>query len=183
MVFLRPSAVPGEDEEFSPDELAIPEKFRVLGLAVHRGLECRMRGKTFHPEEFLDRLMERSHPDRPWVEETLRKDLETMKWADLLGRTAGAEVKTETPVLDCITGEDELVRIVTGVVDLLAVFPDRVEFYDYKTTRIGRGEEKDKIGAFRPQMNLYAKALSDIFSRPVSGYLVFTATGAVIRVI
>ena len=176
-VFLRPSRSPGEEGETAP------EKYRVLGLAVHRAMECIIEGKAFGTEEFLDRVMEKGHPDRTWVAETVRRDLETMRRVDLPSRVAKAEIKTEAAVLDILPGKGEDDRIVTGVVDLLAVFKDRIEFYDYKTARVAPGGEKKKIGAFESQMRLYARALSDIFERPVSGFLVFTATGAIVPVI
>ncbi len=185
-VFLRPSAADKDEEE--PDrpglaETMIPEKFRALGLAVHKAMELKCCGGDFSPAPFLDRLMERSHPDRSWVEEELAKDLRAMEESNFTARVEGAELKTEVSVLNYLSGDGGADRIVTGVVDLLAIYPDRVDFYDYKTTRLKPGGEPREVKKYRPQMELYLDALREIFPKQVTGYLVFTSTGKVVKLV
>ena len=182
-VFIRPSAAGEEDTEgvFREGDIGLPDKYRVLGLAIHRAMECRTAGKTFSIKKFLDGFMEKSHPHRAWVEEELEKDMKRMEKAKMPARLEGAELKTEVPVLDLLSPPQAPARIVTGVIDLLAVFHDRVEFYDYKSRRVAEGKEREAATRYHSQMGLYAKTLSDIYSLPVTGYLVFTATGKIIK--
>ncbi len=182
VIMVRPSDPEGEEGEGAADDSSlIPERYRVLGTAVHRMMEEWCRGKKEDLNRILDRLLESRHPDRPWVEKALAHDRERMEEIRFFERFRGARLQPEVPILDYIKKEGQADRIVTGIIDLLAVFPDRVEFYDYKTSRIDPGRERTQAERYRRQMVLYRDALSDIFSLPVRGRLVFTATGGLVE--
>ncbi|MCX6348478.1 MAG: PD-(D/E)XK nuclease family protein [Candidatus Aureabacteria bacterium] len=185
IVLVRPSAAredePSEVREEEPPE--IPEKKRSLGIAVHRALEERAGGRSFSPGGFLDWLMGPAHPDRGWVEKELLGDLARLEKSDFFARVRGAKITTEVPLLrrDSIPGEGE--RLIRGAVDLLAVYPGRIEFYDYKTARLTRERVERETARYLPQMELYSEVLGEIFGLPVTGYLVFTALGKIVRAV
>ena len=182
-VLVRPSDAERKEGE-GPEEgsLLIPERYRVLGIAVHRMLEGRGRGEEEDPEVILNRLMEGRHPDRAWVEKEARRDRRRMEEVGFFEELRGGRLRPEVPILDYVRREGEPDRIVTGIIDLLVIFPGRVEFYDYKTRRIKAGEERAAAERYLRQMALYRDALGDIFSLPVKGYLVSTATGGRVEI-
>ncbi len=185
IVLVRPSEA-AEEEKAAEEEAEapeIPEKKRSLGIAVHRALEERAAGRPFRAGRFLDWLMGPAHPDRGWVLGELEADLDRLEACGFFDRFSGAEVRAEVPILkrEPLAGGGE--RLIRGAVDLIAVRPDRVEFYDYKTARVSAGRVPDQIDRYRPQMILYAGVLSEIFSLPVTGYLVFTALGEVVETV
>jgi len=63
--------------------------------------------------------------------------------------------------------EDELV-VVQGVADLVVVLPEEIWLVDFKTDDIRQSGLPDKIKAYAPQLNLYARALEKIYARPVT---------------
>lgn len=182
-VLFRPAA--GEDryrDYDSPADESGLAKHLTLGSALHLALEGWVRGKEPDPAGILDAFLEKSRPDREWVEEEMKKDLEVMASSNFLARFAGAKkLRAELPVLDLIAGRDGG-ELVSGVIDLAAVFPDRVEIYDYKTNRVRPGGEKRHLSKYRAQMKAYAAAAARIFKLPISAYLVFTATGKVVEI-
>jgi ATP-dependent helicase/nuclease subunit A len=58
--------------------------------------------------------------------------------------------------------------VVQGVMDLVAVLPGEIWLLDFKTDHFPVGDLKEKIGAYRPQLDLYALALERIHRRPVT---------------
>lgn len=62
---------------------------------------------------------------------------------------------------DAAGAEDEQV-LVQGIADLVLVFPDHLELLDYKTDR--RKSEADFLRAYRPQLELYARAIDKRFA-------------------
>ena len=183
-IFVRPAdAGRQEKKDSDPIPQGAPdlEKYRALGLAVHRALEAEMGGRPFCWDSFLDGVLGRRHPDRHWVEKELSADLKKMAALNLPVRLAGAEIKTEVPVLARMEEEKGLSRIITGTIDLLAVFPGRVEFYDYKTARRGEEPAGETGNNYRKQMKLYRHVLNDIYNLPVEGKLILTVTGKIIE--
>jgi ATP-dependent helicase/nuclease subunit A len=76
--------------------------------------------------------------------------------------------------LEAITGvksapglEDEFV-VVQGVADLAVLLSGEIWLVDFKTDAIRRDELPDKVKAYAPQLKLYARALEQIYSRPVT---------------
>jgi ATP-dependent helicase/nuclease subunit A len=64
-------------------------------------------------------------------------------------------------------GADEFV-IVQGVIDLAAILPEEIWLLDFKTDHFPAAELNEKIRHYRPQIELYAAALSRIHRRPVT---------------
>jgi ATP-dependent helicase/nuclease subunit A len=185
LALVRPSDLAEEDhpDEKEEDPPEIPEKKRSLGIAVHRALEETLAGRPFSAERFLDWLMGAGHPDRGWVEEELSGDRRRLEAGGYFDRFRGARVRTEVTILrrESLDGGGE--RLIRGAVDLIASYPDRIDFYDYKTARISSGRVAAETARYRPQMELYAEALRVICGLPVTGYLVFTALGEVVRMV
>jgi len=64
-------------------------------------------------------------------------------------------------------GADEFV-VVQGVVDLAAILPGEIWLLDFKTDHFPAGELNEKIKLYRPQIELYAAALSHVYKRPAT---------------
>jgi ATP-dependent helicase/nuclease subunit A len=58
--------------------------------------------------------------------------------------------------------------VVQGVMDLAAILPGEIWLLDFKTDHFPAGDLEEKIGAYRPQLALYALALERIHRRPVT---------------
>jgi ATP-dependent helicase/nuclease subunit A len=97
-------------------------------------------------------------------------------------RKHAANVKRELPFtakfspkeLDEILGmksqpglENEFV-VVQGVADLVVLLPKEIWLVDFKTDEVRANELADKAKIYEPQLRLYARALSKIYSRPVT---------------
>ncbi len=63
--------------------------------------------------------------------------------------------------------QDEFV-IVQGVADLVVLMPGEIWLLDFKTDALKREEVAARALLYEPQMKLYARALSDIYGRPVT---------------
>lgn len=73
--------------------------------------------------------------------------------------------------------------VVQGVVDLAVVLPDQVWILDYKTDRVDAAGLEHKTAVYRPQLSLYAHALSRIYGRPVTQrWLHFLTPGLTVTV-
>jgi ATP-dependent helicase/nuclease subunit A len=64
-------------------------------------------------------------------------------------------------------GADEFI-VVQGVIDLAAILPDEIWLLDFKTDHFPAAELSEKINHYRPQLQLYAAAISRIHRRPVT---------------
>ncbi len=58
--------------------------------------------------------------------------------------------------------------VVQGVIDLAAVLPGEIWLLDFKTDHFPASELAEKIRVYRPQLELYAEAISRIYRRPVA---------------
>lgn len=68
--------------------------------------------------------------------------------------------------------------VIQGVADLAAILPEAIWLVDFKTDQLTAAELPAKIAAYRPQLQLYALALSRIYRRPVSeAWLHFLSVG------
>jgi ATP-dependent helicase/nuclease subunit A len=77
----------------------------------------------------------------------------------------------ETP----LTGE---FIVVQGVIDLCAILPEDIWLLDFKTDHGTREALEQKTREYRPQLELYAQALSRIYRKPVTRiWLYFLSTG------
>jgi len=82
-------------------------------------------------------------------------------------RLAAAELVRLGATKFANAGADELV-VVQGVIDLAVILPDEIWLLDFKTDRFPAAELSEKIRHYRPQIDLYAAALSRIHRRPVA---------------
>jgi ATP-dependent helicase/nuclease subunit A len=101
----------------------------------------------------------RRHPSRVQRELpfTARFDLEELESLGFLG--------TENLDLhDPLHGEW---MVVQGVVDLAVILPTELWILDFKTDRVTSCTLPRKVEAYRPQLQLYARALARIYRRPV----------------
>jgi ATP-dependent helicase/nuclease subunit A len=58
--------------------------------------------------------------------------------------------------------------VVQGVIDLAAILSEEIWLLDFKTDHFPAQELNDKIGLYRPQIELYSAAMSRIHLRPVT---------------
>jgi ATP-dependent helicase/nuclease subunit A len=69
--------------------------------------------------------------------------------------------------------EDEFV-VLQGVVDLAVLLPEEIWLLDFKTDKVEDGHLAEKMAYYAPQLKLYARALEEIYRRPVTAcYLHF----------
>jgi ATP-dependent helicase/nuclease subunit A len=62
--------------------------------------------------------------------------------------------------------ENEFI-VVQGIVDLAVLAPGEIWLVDFKTDDVRRADLPEKIKMYSPQLKLYARALENIYSRPV----------------
>ena len=58
--------------------------------------------------------------------------------------------------------------VVQGVIDLAAILPEEIWLLDFKTDHFPARELNEKIRLYRPQIELYAAAISRIHRKPVT---------------
>jgi ATP-dependent helicase/nuclease subunit A len=77
---------------------------------------------------------------------------------------------------------DEFV-VVQGVVDLAVILREEIWLVDFKTDAVKSNELRDKARLYEPQLKLYARALSEIYRRPVSeAWLYFLSVGQAVEI-
>ncbi|HSY09567.1 MAG TPA: 3'-5' exonuclease, partial [Candidatus Dormibacteraeota bacterium] len=96
------------------------------------------------------------------------------KQAANVKRELAFTVKFSPQELSEITGmkseaglEDEFI-VVQGVADLVVLLPDEIWLVDFKTDEVRADELAGKTKLYATQLKLYARALSKIYSRPVT---------------
>ncbi|MBI3417639.1 MAG: PD-(D/E)XK nuclease family protein, partial [Verrucomicrobia bacterium] len=73
--------------------------------------------------------------------------------------------------------------VVQGVVDLAVILPEEIWLLDFKTDRVTGRTVEEKIELYRPQLLLYALALTQIYRRPVRRtWLHFLALGKTVAI-
>ena len=104
-----------------------------------------------------------SKPGREWLEKLpdLRRELAFTARLDAaeLGHLGADQFSG--------AGAGEFV-VVQGVIDLAAILPKEIWLLDFKTDHFPARELEGKIKMYRPQIELYAAALSRIHQRPVT---------------
>lgn len=78
---------------------------------------------------------------------------------NVLNSLSGAELLSE---IECALPIPEHSISLNGIIDLLAVFPDRIEVHDYKTDKSKKFEDQYMI-----QLSVYAHAAAGHYQRPV----------------
>jgi ATP-dependent helicase/nuclease subunit A len=71
--------------------------------------------------------------------------------------------------------------LIQGRVDCLFTDGDSRVVIDWKTDRVGAGEERSHAERYRTQMRIYAEAARRLWGAPVEAYLVFLWTGESVR--
>jgi ATP-dependent helicase/nuclease subunit A len=90
-----------------------------------------------------------------------------------------AELSGETPAQELA---NEFV-IIQGVVDLAVLLPKEIWLVDFKTDAVKAHELPDKARLYESQLKLYARALSEIYRRPVSeAWLYFLSVGEAVEI-
>jgi ATP-dependent helicase/nuclease subunit A len=90
--------------------------------------------------------------------------------AELVGEPAARELTNEF-------------LVVQGAVDLAVVLPERVWLVDFKTDVVKADGLEDKARFYEAQLKLYARALTEIYRRPVSeAWLYFLHAGESVEV-
>ena len=83
---------------------------------------------------------------------------------------------TTADLYDGVSRDEEL--LLQGVADCAFDTPGGLVIVDFKTDHIRPGEEADRAGHYRGQLDAYAAALSRVLERPVTEkILYFFATG------
>jgi ATP-dependent helicase/nuclease subunit A len=96
--------------------------------------------------------------------------LSAIEVAELIGEPAAQELANEFIV-------------VQGVVDLAVVLPQEMWLVDFKTDALKADELADKMRFYEPQLKLYARALSEIYRRPVTeAWLYFLGPGKAVEI-
>jgi len=119
------------------------------GIKVHEAAELLASGKR--PKEHLDEIPE------------IERILDSLKGADIL-----TETECTLPVGDVM---------IRGVIDLIAVFPDRAEVHDYKTDA-----DESNIEKYRIQVSIYAAVVSSYLGRRTEGFVDFVSLGTMRKV-
>ena len=90
------------------------------------------------------------------------------------------QFQNETPMEN--TMDDDFL-LVQGVADLVVLAPEEIWLVDFKTDRLEEAELKARVAHYRPQVELYALALSRIYRRPVTkAWLHFLGLSRSVRV-
>jgi len=94
----------------------------------------------------------------------------------------GGRGLSEVPIIHRRQGrtQDGVEERLTGVIDRLVVWPDRVEIVDYKTNRFGGDPElrRNLVEHYRPQLASYAEAVACLYpGRQIRTWLLFTEPG------
>ena len=141
----------GEGQEAGEGRDEFPSKGIQYGNDVHADAESMFKGIPL-----TRRLPEHAE---------IKKVLDATADADL----RYAEMECGLP----LNGLDVTLR---GTIDLLAVYPDRIDVYDYKTDETDRFEEE-----YRLQLSVYAHAASGYYGgRPARCHIAYVSLGAVV---
>jgi ATP-dependent helicase/nuclease subunit A len=77
---------------------------------------------------------------------------------------------------------DEFV-VVQGVIDLARIAPKEIWLLDFKTDQVNERKLNEKVAAYRPQLDFYARALEAIYRRPVTRrWLHFLSAGKTVAI-
>ncbi|MGI5964626.1 MAG: UvrD-helicase domain-containing protein [Candidatus Methanomethylophilaceae archaeon] len=139
----------GNAPEEGADELS--GKGMEYGTKIHSIAEAMAIG--IEPKEDL--------PEIP----VIREILESVKDADL--------VLSE---VQCILPLDGINVTLRGIIDLLALYPDRAVVRDYKTD-----VSEDNLDAYKLQLSVYAHAVSGFYSRPVTCTIDYVSLGKTVE--
>jgi len=158
-----------------------------IGRAHHAFLQLVSLNQTGSVEQLKSEMRRLEQEQALAAEEVALIDINALAtfWSSDLGeriRLQAPYVQRELPFttrfspqeLALITGEpaephlrDEFV-IVQGVADLVVIAPENIWLVDFKTDALEASEVPARAALYEPQMKFYARALAQIYSRPVT---------------
>ena len=95
-----------------------------------------------------------------------RDDLEYVK--KIIDESKDADIRSaEVP---CILPVPDTDVILLGSIDMIALYPDRVEIHDWKTDAL-----KDKIDEYKIQLSVYAHSAEGFYKKPVKCFVHYTS--------
>jgi len=167
------------------------------GILAHRALQ-HLNWQTAINESGIALELDRLVADGILNGELLRElDADSLAWfaatplADAV-RSLGESYRREFPFIsseppsrfdDAATGQPGDSVLVRGIVDGVLPFEDRVELIDFKTDAISIGELASRAESYRPQMELYARAVSRLWKKPVKcAWLVFLSVRQIVTI-
>lgn len=194
---LPDEEIPEIHGEILPEEdIPVPEFLKetkelqptARGTIVHKVMELLPYGQIETKKDLFDSLkaLEETYPEMKkvsgkWLykgaesflfcregEEIRRADREKRLYREL-PFTVGLPVSMIDPNA---SGEDMVV--VQGIIDACGLFDDGIWLLDYKTDRIGEGEESLLLDRYRNQMLYYKAALEQITEKKVSQIYIYS---------
>ena len=158
------------------------------GTAYHRVMECLdyTRVKTYQEIDRQIQTLVESHKMLPEEGECIRiKDILAFAGSELgrrmqraaqdkkLHREQPFVMKVDMKNLDASWNGDETV-LVQGIIDAYFIEGEEIVLVDYKTDRIGQGEESKLIERYRTQLEDYALALEQMLHKKVKQKYIYS---------
>lgn len=170
---------------------------REFGTAMHRILEL-LDVRLWSEQGFQAAIEKVKHAGRLSEGEWALVDLDALAWFATTALAAqllipSAQFYRELPFISLeppglfdpsavdLPSEDRI--LVRGVIDLLIDDPRGLHIVDYKTDRLPQDQLAERVRLYAPQLQLYARAASRIWRRPVRACsLVFLSAREVVEV-
>lgn len=138
--------------------------YQLAGEACGKGMEY---GTQVH---LLAHRMQLMMPLQDWE---MEKYPETVYIRKVLDRVSDAGLESEIECGLPLEGADVTLR---GIIDLLAVYGDRIEVHDYKTDTSDRFEAE-----YRLQLSIYARAAEGHYGRPARCFIDYVSQGRTVE--
>ena len=170
---LSPSHLEDEDDTAVSSPLAGQQMFYKRGTMIHKILELLVFKKEKSEQKAIVEAYLSAQND---VSESFRDDikrevfalLDDTKFSFLFSKNARAEV----PVMGAVDG-----KIVSGQIDRLIVFDDKVIIVDFKTNRPAAFSRENVPISYIRQMEIYQKLIEQIYpKKTVETYILWTNT-------
>lgn len=164
-----------EDEDDAPVASPLEDDglFYKRGLIIHKLLQmlpqnCSKEMRRELTEAYLSKQSDLSEGYRKNIAREVLRLLDDETFGFVFGQNSRAEV----PVMGEIDG-----KIISGQIDRLIVFEDKVIVVDFKTNRPAASERGEVPIQYTQQMDLYRKLLEKIYEgRSVETYILWTNT-------
>jgi Superfamily I DNA and RNA helicases len=164
-------------EHIVPQPIIEPYSRRRVNLSVHdlmdlqesvgKGDEAGGKGKDYgtkvHEAAHLLASGKRPKEEFPEIPE-IERILDSVKSGDIL-----TEIECTLPIGNVM---------IRGIIDMLAVFPDRVEIHDYKTDA-----DRSYLQKYEIQLSVYALSAGAYFKRPVKCFVDFLSLKEIAEVV
>ena len=168
-----------------------------LGVLHHKFLQLVALDKTESPDSLRQEAARLQSEGLLTAEEAVVLDCEAIAafWGSDLGRKMRAQpecIRRELPFTarfspnelarfsgdspDPVFDQDQEFVVVQGIADLALILPEEIWIVDFKTDEMKPADIEEKVRLYRPQLWVYAQALSRTYARPVSqSWLYFLA--------